>query len=152
LGWLEYPEPFNSGVSPAPILSKLRTIVEQARTAFPHYYFRGGMTWTWCVAAGLQSPGPVWSQENILVPGSGVVYAVPGGIPHYMEVHSYLPPVEFLEAVLLCPDVGSEEYFQTLRCANNGNEPPLKSIGSYEKELQAWKSKWRSVRENRLVR
>jgi hypothetical protein len=146
VGWLEYPELFNTGVSPASVLRKVREVVEQTHAAFPHYCFRGGMACTLCLAKEIQSEPPNWSQENILMPGSGAVYAAPVGIVHYMEAHSYLPPTEFIEAALRCPDVGSEDYFQALRRANNGNEPPLKSIASYSSELEQWKAKWRSIR------
>jgi hypothetical protein len=59
------------------------------------------------------------------------VYLAPGGIPHYIEVHSYLPPSEFVAAVLRCPDCGTNEYRDALRLANRGNEPPLEVFKPY---------------------
>ncbi|MER7706097.1 hypothetical protein ABTX81_24785 [Kitasatospora sp. NPDC097605] len=42
---------------------------------------------------------------EIRVPGtSGEVFAAPTLIAHYVDGHDYLPPVSFIDAVLLCPD------------------------------------------------
>jgi hypothetical protein len=39
------------------------------------------------------------SNGEIRVSGDGVIFAAPVLIVHYIEVHNYLPPGEFLEAV-----------------------------------------------------
>jgi hypothetical protein len=124
---LEYPNVFSRGAVEGWFVPKLKTMVEQVRSAYPHYGFRGVMFCSFCGAAGATSPGPTWSQENIFVPGVGVVYVAPGGIVHYVEAHSYLPPTEFVEAVLRCPDLRSSEYREALCRANMGNEAPLES-------------------------
>ncbi len=131
VGWLEHPQPFISGALTSAAFSKLKALVEQTREAYPHYYFRGVKSCSFCLFAGLPSLGPDWSRENIFVPGAGAVYVAPGGIVHYIEAHSYLPPPEFVGAVLLCPACGSNEYHEALRLTNRGIEPPLKSFKSY---------------------
>ena len=46
------------------------------------------------------APGSLGNGE-IRVPGlGGVVYAAPVLIAHYVEVHHYLPPAEFVDAVM----------------------------------------------------
>jgi len=65
-----------------------------------------------------------WSQENLFVPGTEEVFVTPGGVLHYIEDHSYLPPASFLLAVSRCPDVDSIGYRQALRQANAGVHPP----------------------------
>ena len=125
VGWLEHPEPFASGVSPPAFVPKLKTMVKQVRLAYGWHCFRGVHHCSHCTAAGLQSPGPIWSQENIFVPGSCVVYVAPGGIVHYVETHLYLPPPEFIEAVFRCPDFHSKEYRDALCASNGGMKPPL---------------------------
>jgi hypothetical protein len=124
VGWLEHPEPFASGVAPPAFVPKLKTMVEQVRSAYSFRSFLGFQRCSHCTAAGLQSPGPIWSQENIFVPGSSVVYVAPGGIVHYVETHSYLPPAEFIEAVFRCPDLHSKEYRDALCASNAGMKPP----------------------------
>ena len=127
VGWLEYPHQFNTGATPNELVPRLEMLIKQTRTAYSHYSFRGMMDCSICKSTGLHSPGPIWSQENILVPGNGAVFAAPGGIVHYVEVHSYRPPKEFIDAVLKCPDCDSREYRDALYSANGGNAPPLKS-------------------------
>jgi len=108
-------------------------IVGQVRSAYPHFGFRGVKDCSLCLAAGLRSPGPIWSQENVFIPGSGVVYVAPGGIVHYVEMHEYLPSSEFVESVLSCPDPHSAEYYEALRVSNRGIEPPLQSAEDFKK-------------------
>jgi hypothetical protein len=127
IGWLEHPNPFGRGDVNGALVSKLRSLVEQFRSAYSPYNFRGGMTCSICRNEGLPDPGPTWSQENIFVPGIDVVFVAPGGIVHYIEAHSYLPPAEFIAAVLLCPDPRTSEYRAALRVANKGLEPPLET-------------------------
>lgn len=131
IGWLEYPHHFNSGATPSGLVARLQMLVKQARTAYSHYNFRGGMFCSICKSTGLHSPGPIWSQENIFVPGNEAVYVAPGGIVHYVEVHSYFPPEEFIDAVLRCPDCGSSEYRDALYAANGGIVPPFEFTFSF---------------------
>jgi hypothetical protein len=139
VGWLEHPAEFNQGVAPVELLPKLRQLVESAREKYPHYYFRGVHACSLCAAAGCEGPGPVWSQENIFVPGSDEVFVAPGGIVHYVEEHNYLPPDEFIKAVLTCPEYGSEEFVETLRSANGGHAPPLETKEAAFASLNMWR-------------
>lgn len=141
IGWLEHPHSYAQGRVPVGFSAKLRALVEETRTAFPRYTFRGVMDCTFCLADGRSSPGPVWSQENIIVPGDYEVYAAPGGVAHYVEAHGYLPPPLFISAVWRCPPCDSAEYLEALRVANAGEVPPVESHQEYSarvrRELQA---------------
>ncbi len=85
VGWLEHPYHFPTGIAPTALVPKLSTLVEQMRQSFFHYQFRGVKSCSLCDASGLASPGPIWSQENLFIPGTGEVYLAPGGIVHYVE-------------------------------------------------------------------
>jgi hypothetical protein len=102
-------------------------MLEQTRQHLPHYQFRGAYECSFCRVAGHHTGGGGWSQEDLIVPGIHEVYAAPGGIVHYVSDHSYRPPIAFVEAVASCPDCGSEQYFEALRYANAGLEPPVRS-------------------------
>ena len=128
IGWLEHPKPIRRGPTPPQFVWKLRECVEGARTAYGQYGFLGTYTCSICFASGRPSPGPVWSQEMIFVPGIEQVYIAPGGIPHYVEFHAYLPPQLFIDAVMLCPEYGSPAYCEALRIANAGKVPPLERL------------------------
>jgi hypothetical protein len=54
------------------------------------------------------------SVANLFVPQDGVIYVAPEGIGHYILCHRYLPPPEFIEAVLNCPPARSMEYKRLL--------------------------------------
>lgn len=125
VGWLEHPYQFPTGVASAALVPKLAALVMQMRQTFSHYQFRGVKTCSVCEAAGQTSPGPIWSQENLFIPGAGEVYLAPGGIVHYVEAHSYLPPVSFVHAALLCPGCDTPDYLDALRNANAGRTPPV---------------------------
>jgi hypothetical protein len=47
---------------------------------------------------------------NLGVPSGKVLFVAPEMILHYVEVHRYRPPDEFISAVLACPIPGSAEY------------------------------------------
>jgi len=53
---------------------------------------------------------PQSCSTEILVPGDTVLYVAPALILHYIHIHNYQPPACFLEAVLNCPEPGSDEY------------------------------------------
>jgi len=134
VGWLVHGQKFTTGNVNVTVLSKLGSLVKQTRSAYPGSTFLGVERCSSCAASRVPGPGPVWSQENIFVPGINTVYVSPGGIVHYIEAHSYLPPTDFLEAVSRCPDCGSDEYRAALRLANGGSKPPLSS----DKDLAEW--------------
>jgi hypothetical protein len=125
IGWLEHPHEFAKGAVSNGLVSILHEMAVRARALYSHYYFRGVNRCSVCVAAGSVSPGPIWSQENLFVPGRNVVYLSPGGVCHYVDVHSYRPPQEYVDAVLSCPAYGSGAYCDALRTANSGQSVPL---------------------------
>ena len=53
--------------------------------------------------------------SNVFVPGQGCLYIAPSLILHFMDSHGYVPPEEFIEAVLDCPPMRSPEYMQALK-------------------------------------
>jgi hypothetical protein len=53
--------------------------------------------------------------HNVFVPGNGVVYVAPTMILHYMLVHGYQPPEEFVAAVRACPGMMTSEYVEAMR-------------------------------------
>ena len=145
IGWLEAPHRFPCGATPEGFLCNLKEFVSLASTEYSHLNFRGLYYCTHCPAkySGPQ-PGPIWSQEIILVPGNQVVYAAPGGIVHYVEAHAYLPPPEFIEAVMRCPAYGSPEFQEALRLANAGHPPPHVTAENFWRECEERERQGRS--------
>jgi hypothetical protein len=58
---------------------------------------------------------PRWCSTDILLPDRTFVYIAPALILHYIRTHRYLPPACFIDAVLTCPEPGSDEYRSEIR-------------------------------------
>jgi len=58
---------------------------------------------------------PRYCSNEILVPNRTWIYRAPALILHYIRAHHYLPPVCFIDAVLACPEPGSDDYNSELR-------------------------------------
>jgi hypothetical protein len=124
IGWLESGHSFNCGPRPIGLAEQLTTLVDSAESVFRHYHFRGLHDCTLC-EPGDANARLARSHINLLIPSKHTVFACPAAIIHYLSVHSYLPPCEFVDAVHECPQYGSSRYFEALRQANDGYPVPL---------------------------
>jgi hypothetical protein len=52
--------------------------------------------------------------QYVIIPARTRVYVAPDLVAHYVEAHSYLPPSEFVDAVLACPEQSSDAYVELL--------------------------------------
>ncbi len=66
--------------------------------------------------------------NNLYVPDEGCVYVAPSMIVHYIDVHRYEPPATFWEAVMKCPEMGSESYRQALTVNGPANEDWVRAV------------------------
>ena len=66
--------------------------------------------------------------SNLYLPAEGCVYVAPSMIAHYVDVHSYEPPAAFWEAVMNCPEMGSETYRQALIANGPSNEDWVRAV------------------------
>jgi hypothetical protein len=66
--------------------------------------------------------------NNLYVPADGCVYVAPSMIAHYVDVHSYEPPAVFWEAVMNCPEMGSETYRQALIANGPSNKNWVRAV------------------------
>jgi hypothetical protein len=67
---------------------------------------RGLHRWVFC--------GSVYASGNLGVPSSEVLYVAPKMVAHYVEAHGYVPPAEFVAAVLDSPPPETEQYRQAV--------------------------------------
>ena len=123
VGWLDAPDSYASGATPSGFVEVLGDLLERP---WNPWHYAGFHTCTLC------SPGEWWwlppelnhlelGGTNLWVPGEGVVYVAPSLIIHYVHHHDYLPPQEFIDAVVACPAMESAEYFAALGAVS----PPL---------------------------
>lgn len=111
VGWLSREQPFPSGAEPdAPFLAGLKRLCER--------WSDGIDALGWPVAGGphtCELCGQFLASGNIGVPGRGVLFVAPEMAAHYVERHGYLPPSEFVAAVLVAPDPGSAAYVAAIK-------------------------------------
>lgn len=85
IGWLDVEKPFLKGEVPYGFIEKLSNLKEI-------HNHRGFHTCPFCN----ESRG----NKILSVEGEGVVYFCPDLIKHYIKKHNYLPPQEFIDAVM----------------------------------------------------
>ncbi len=110
IGWLDDKHAFPNGIASAEFVNKLYRITE-SETLLGLYenewdsladeYF-GFHT---CELCHNYDHG-----DNIVVPSDQVMYVAPKMIVHYIEEHGYLPPKQFIDAVLKSPFPGTKDY------------------------------------------
>jgi hypothetical protein len=112
VGWLENGKPFATGNSLRSLYEKL---CEFSKKPWTFVFFMGPHECDLCQFGG------EFGISNIFIPHNGKIYVCPQLITHYINAHHYLPPNEFIEAVLACPPQGSMEYLKKL-LENGGRE------------------------------
>lgn len=104
---------FPVGAAPETFVNALRRLAKS-----PENLYRGYHTCEFCPepplvvdATGrrvISPPGDTMGNGEIRVAGAnGVVYVAPVLIAHYVEVHSYRPPDEFIQAVVSAEGIAS---------------------------------------------
>lgn len=103
VGWLHRFEPYPHGsISPA----QRAKLAELLADPWNPFLFLGSHL----CECGKSRPG----LRNLFIPGPRGVFASPELIDHYIDVHDYRPPDEFLEALEACPPMHSPEYLAQL--------------------------------------
>ena len=99
VGWLQEGYEFDKGDVPEGFLEKLKKYSDHRMLQT-----KGWQSCHFC------EENEHSSDEIRIVSNSGIYYACPMMIIHYVEAHNYLPPQEFIDAVMEGPEPGSEEY------------------------------------------
>jgi hypothetical protein len=106
VGWLERGHAFPTGTTDVSVYQRL---LDLAKSPWEPMMFLGNHGCHLCQ----YEPGRI-GRWNLFVPGDGVVYVCPDLITHYMNAHYYVPPQEFCQAVLNCPEMSSAQYFKAM--------------------------------------
>ncbi|WP_282692602.1 hypothetical protein [Streptomyces sp. CC208A] len=97
MGRLKRGKPYAKGVAP----SGLAEVLNRMRRTHRAQQIRGHHSCPFCASRifGSRAGHPQGSAE-IRVMGGGVAHAAPELIAHYVEAHGYVPPTDFIRAVL----------------------------------------------------
>ena len=90
IGWLDRVHGFPTGPTSVAFRDNLQRLCE----------LRVNQTRGFVSCAFCQGPDRPKSSEEMRVSGQGRVYAAPSMVHHYVVVHNYCPPEEFIAAVL----------------------------------------------------
>jgi hypothetical protein len=105
IGWLSFDHPYPTGDTPPAVLERIKQCCR---------LWREGQRSLWLPAA-LGAHECEWCQAfmaagNAAVPAGELLYVFPEMLHHYVEVHRYAPPAEFLAAIMAAPLPGTPEY------------------------------------------
>lgn len=121
VGWLDPSRPFVRGNSSQEFLGRLWQYccypVARTRGYCPCDFCKGRQLGPLRVSRGKQDLR-LGTAEIRVFGEHGRIYAAPDLVYHYVSEHSYLPPEEFVNAVLECPLPQSEEYGNLLAGVN----------------------------------
>ena len=90
IGWLDQNYPFPTGETPRKFGSILRRLAKDIKNTMWGFH-----ECEFCEGKRYQGAG-----EIHVVGPDGAIYVAPQLIVHYIETHNYLPPQEFIDAVL----------------------------------------------------
>ncbi len=130
VGWIESGSPFNQGHMEYEPKVKLLRMKEQSEKSC---FFAGYRGTHHCSICGKDIYG---SHKHLLVPGENCIYVASGGIVHYVYKHSYMPPEEFMNAIMSCPEVHSNEYRELLRSYHVDEVGLSFSLEEYREEFK----------------
>lgn len=111
VGWLSKEHEFKKGEVPEGFLEKLKIYDEREHRIHQTRGFHGCH---FCQERDFSG-----SSELRIVNSNGMTYASPALIVHYVEAHNYLPPQEFIDAVMNGPSPGSDEYKSAIKLLPN---------------------------------
>ena len=110
IGWLDDKHGYPKGIAPAEFVHKLRRITE-SETLLGLYENESEcllhklLGLHTCELCDNYNHG-----DDIVVPSDQVMYVAPKMIVHYIKEHGYLPPEQFIDAVLKSPFPGTKDY------------------------------------------
>jgi hypothetical protein len=105
IGWLHPQHEFPKCNASAEFLSRLKEFTARSSASAQALYFGASGGFHMC-----EFCDKAHGINNFGVPFGNILYVAPEMIVHYIEVHGYLPPAEFIAAVLRSPLPDTEDY------------------------------------------
>lgn len=125
IGWLSVEHAFSTGVVPPIFIESLRAHLQNPCQPVVTW---GSYRCNLCPAH--LSDGPISGSRNLWVPSYAFVYVAPELILHYIEVHLYKPPDEFINAVQIPRNRVQANTWMRCRRSCSGGAQPRKRLDS----------------------
>jgi hypothetical protein len=109
IGWLSAKHPYPTGIVSPEILGRIREFCQR--------WPRGLEPLHWGAFCGMHTCelcGSCRTSGNVGLPANGLLYVFPEMLEHYVAIHGYLPPSEFLDAVMHAPLQGTAAYVEAV--------------------------------------
>ena len=110
IGWLSVKHPHPKGPSSEAFIDRLRALCERWGESVRALH--------WPVAGGphtCELCNDFCAAGNVGVPAGTALFVAPEMVAHYVEKHGYLPPQEFVDAVLASPTPGTADYADAVK-------------------------------------
>lgn len=100
---------FNKGPVSPDVVARIEKLAKATEEIFR---YMGSHTCALCEQTGNRD---VRSWKNVFVPTPDKIYCYPELLPHYITVHGYAPPQEFIDAINVCPVYGTDAYWEPIK-------------------------------------
>jgi hypothetical protein len=123
IGWLASGHSFVTGPAKPEFLAAVRSICahwQESTSSLDWPFAMGVHTCDFC--------GAFEAAGNIGVPSGEILFVAPEMLAHYVEVHDYSPPAEFVAAAIAAPRPGTAEYAAAIQPFVTGSVPSNTSL------------------------
>ena len=144
VGWMEPPHPMPRGDAPHGFAERLAAFCARDKLLCLECGHQDCGFCDLTYSDHLRRTGSPLGNGEIRVLGNGVVYAAPSLICHYVAAHSYLPPAEFVAAVMNGPRPDDPAYVKyrfywwdaTMQQAARSKGPPGSTLGPLVRRMR----------------
>jgi hypothetical protein len=110
IGWLSAKYSYPKGPSPEAFIERLRSLCGR--------WGESVRALDWPIAGGFHTCelcNDFRAAGNFGVPAGAALFVAPEMVAHYVEKHGYLPPQEFIDAVMVSPTPGTADYADAVK-------------------------------------
>ena len=117
VGWIEPGHAFKTGACERPFVKRLAELLMKPWQPMLH---SGVHRCGFCAHSGGPSTVTIdgvtasVGVNNLFIPDEERVWVAPSLVLHTIDAHAYVPPREFIRAVVACPDMRSMEYLRRM--------------------------------------
>jgi hypothetical protein len=133
VGWLSFQQSFQQGDVPAEFLGRLRMYASRWGDSVD------ALNWPVCMGGHrCDLCGGCYTSGNFGVPQRDLLFVAPEMIVHYVAAHHYLPPSEFITAVMESPLPGTNEYRDAVAPFRRVQSEPEREILTQKQPRFTW--------------